>query len=671
MTQAQEHAGAFVGRSAELRELADLLASSRLVTVVGPGGMGKTRLALEVASQTRRTVVVELADLPVGAGAGQVATAVADALGVSPPPGSSARESLRALWPGDPLLLLLDNAEHVAAAVAEVVDLVAPTTTVLVTSRVPLGRPVERVLRLGGLESADARSLLLHRAGDWTGDVARLDELCSLLDRAPLALAVAGSRLAEAGYDSLRAGLDRELLATAGSALQVAYAWSLDLLTPRQRLLWERLSVFAGHVGLRGIAAVCCDERVREEDLRELLDGLVRASLLQHHADEERWALHETAREAGAARLAASGDLPRCLELHAAWGRQRAMEGYLQVDGMRYERRDLPDLEKALRWYADAGRADDWGVTAMGLLRALGYFGMFARALTLVAEVEATELPPGDGRVFALGGAARVLTRAGDAARALRLLDQAVSDPVATDDDALGLARFERARNLAEHDLDAGMAQMQEMLLWPEEERGGITHLLLSDLSALHLRRGDVEAAERQVRAMLALPDLHEAPTTRLSATLRIAQIADVRDDPGAVTAYVQAAATAEDRDDPTFALHAQLALVRLRNDETDRLALGALLSSQLQHGLPAAYRWVVPSAWVAWVIGAHDLAERLAAVARSLEDIGQATWPPPVGLEALDAVALPVRGARWLSAREDPSAGRALLAELAEKLAQ
>src|SRR5262249_29896651 len=222
----------FVGRAAERAELAAALARHRLVTAVGPGGIGKTRLALAVAAEQAGRFaggVWYAALVPVNAGA---VVALAAALGLGEQPGRSAEETVLA-WFGDrEALLVLDNCEHLVEGVvvlAERVLAACPGVTVLATSRARLLVPHERVFLVPGMtvsgDGGDAVGLFLERAATagglaGTADRQRVARICRGLDGVALAIELAAARLPVLGLDGLEAGLDDRLgLLTGGRRL--------------------------------------------------------------------------------------------------------------------------------------------------------------------------------------------------------------------------------------------------------------------------------------------------------------------------------------------------------------------------------------------------------------------------------------------------------------------
>jgi predicted ATPase/DNA-binding SARP family transcriptional activator len=363
----------FVGREQEVHDIDAALTRSRLVTLVGPGGTGKTRLAVEVA--TRRSeatpesgvVVTELAAL---ADPDLVPSAVADVVGVHDVPDCPLTETLVGALCTRPLLLVLDNCEHLIDASAELARALlvgCPEVRVLATSREPLGLPGEVAWpvpalplpttgdRAIGLEEAlrsDAVRLFVERAREAAptlrltdADAPRLVSVCRRLDGMPLALELAAARLKVLSLDQVAARLqDRFRLLTGGSkavlprqrTLRAAVEWSYDLLEPSERLLFERLSVFAGSFGLELAEAVCADDELDAVEVLDLLAGLVSKSLVARVPDQEgtaRYRLLETLRDYAADRLAARGDDLALRRRHACAITAMAEEGGSAVEG--------------------------------------------------------------------------------------------------------------------------------------------------------------------------------------------------------------------------------------------------------------------------------------------------------------------------------------------------
>ncbi|MCT9081329.1 ATP-binding protein [Streptomyces fulvoviolaceus] len=332
----------FVGRRHELAEAKRLLAESRLLTLTGVGGVGKTRLAGRIAEQLRRAFpdgvrMVALAGLQDEA---FVPHAVVDALGIRNEAGRRPLDLLLEHLRDRRMLLVLDNCEHLDAACASLTGAVLSATTgvrVLATSRHRLGLPGEHLLDVRPLHvpvpedltsgsSAAARfpalALFADRAAavvpgfevDDTNQEA-VARLCRHLDGLPLAIELAAVRLRALGIDQLVEHLeDRYRLLTGGSSdapprhrtLRGAVDWSHDLCTPQERAVWARLSVIAGDIDLDAAEAVCAEEDVRRGDVLDALADLVDKSVLirlESARGRVRYRLLDSLREYGRERL--------------------------------------------------------------------------------------------------------------------------------------------------------------------------------------------------------------------------------------------------------------------------------------------------------------------------------------------------------------------------------
>lgn len=316
----------FIGRADECAAVAEALDSARLVSLVGAGGMGKTRLAVEVAaSLTEDAFFVDL--VPVRAdGVGQ---AIAQTLGVvERPPGTpvdAVIDRLRA----QRTLLVLDNCEHliaeVGALVARILQL-CPQTTILATSRERLAVPGERLLLVPSLGD-EAQRLFLDRARaadpGLVAEQAAVDRLCTALDGMPLAIELVAARTASLGVDGVGAALDDLLRLISGGrgpdqrhhSLSDVIGWSLDLLTDEERLLFRRLGIFVGAFDLNAVAAL--NPELPIGTVADLLGRLTDRSLvvLRRVGATTRWSLLETVRAVAIQQLTTSAEniVPRYL----------------------------------------------------------------------------------------------------------------------------------------------------------------------------------------------------------------------------------------------------------------------------------------------------------------------------------------------------------------------
>ena len=359
----------FVGRRGEVAEVRRLLAGSRLVTLTGAGGVGKTRLALRAAAGLARAFpggvwLVRLDQLREEA---LVAQAVAGALGLQDRAGFSPEGALAGHLAGRRLLLVLDNCEHLVGAVAKLADLLlraAPGLRVLATSREALTITGEVVLAVPPLGAPDpGQQLILAQLGLFPAvrlfaeraaqvvpgfavteaNMAAVAGICRRLEGLPLALELAAARLpvlspAQVGE---RLGDRLGLLTRGGRAnparqqtLRASIGWSYELCSRAERLLWARLSVFAGGFELDAAEGICADDRLAAEEVPGLLAALAGKSILtaEHRGGVARYRLPEPLREYGRERLEESGEDAVLRRRHRDWHEQlarRADAGWL------------------------------------------------------------------------------------------------------------------------------------------------------------------------------------------------------------------------------------------------------------------------------------------------------------------------------------------------------
>jgi predicted ATPase/DNA-binding SARP family transcriptional activator len=389
----REPLSSFVGRSAELEELSEAVRSSRLVTLIGPGGVGKTRLAVEAAAVLRQehrdgAWLVEFASVTEPDG---VAPAVAGALGaavaglIGPPSPASTVELIVRFLAGRSLLVVFDNCEHVigqTAALAETLAGTVPGLRLIATSREPLGIPGEVLVPVGPLALPAAAELFADRAravrpGFTADEHTRpvIDDICRRLDGLPLAVELAAARLRSLTLATLAERLnDRFRLLTGGArtalprqqTLRAVVDWSYDLLFEDERRLFARLSVFAGGCDLDAAEAVCADDQVPAGEVLDVLSRLVDKSLVAapDAGRDARFIQLQTLWQYGRDRLDESGEADAVCARHAAYYRQmaeEAHEGLRGATGPMWRERltsDLGNLRAALDWFIARGDAD-------------------------------------------------------------------------------------------------------------------------------------------------------------------------------------------------------------------------------------------------------------------------------------------------------------------------
>ncbi|MFD3590687.1 ATP-binding protein [Streptomyces sp. NPDC058683] len=327
---------AFVGRSAELGELARALESGRLVTVTGVGGVGKSRLAARAAAAAAPRDGVWRVELAAVRDPEFVEYAVVEALGLTDHTTRLPRETLLEHLAGRSCLLLLDGCEHLVAGCAELVaELLRrlPGLTVLAVGRRPLGVAGERLFPLAPLGEDEAVELFAERAERQGLDVrecAEVREVCRRLDGIPLAIELAAGRLRALSPGQLLERLDdRFRLLTGGGrdglprhqTLRTAIGWSHELCTPAERLLWARLSVFAGTFDLEAAEYVCGGNGLSSENVLDVLAELLAQSVVSREETPTgvRYRMLDTVRAYGADWLAATGDAGRLRRRHRDW----------------------------------------------------------------------------------------------------------------------------------------------------------------------------------------------------------------------------------------------------------------------------------------------------------------------------------------------------------------
>lgn len=332
----------FVGRDGELADVVGLLEGSRLVTVVGVGGVGKTRLVAKVAALVEKRYCdgVWLVELSAVHDAALLEHALVDALGLTDHTSRPPRSTLLEHCAERRLLLVIDGFEHLVDACAELVrDLLrrAPGLRVLAAGRLPLDLDGESGYPLATMNDDDALRLFAERAAS-VQPAFRLTEhtrsaaleLCRRLDGIPLALELAAGRLRALSTEQVLQRLDdRFRLLTGGSrsalarhqTLRTAIGWSHELCAPEQRLLWARLSVFAGQFDLEAAEYICSGPDLPADSVLDVLSALLAQSVVlrEESAVGARYRMLDTVREYGAEWLSATGDTDRLRRRHRDW----------------------------------------------------------------------------------------------------------------------------------------------------------------------------------------------------------------------------------------------------------------------------------------------------------------------------------------------------------------
>jgi predicted ATPase/class 3 adenylate cyclase len=502
-----------VGRQSEVEELVAILsAGTRLLTVTGPGGTGKTRLALQVAAELVGTLhdgvfwvpLVGLSDSEL------VLSEVAQAIG--------APDDLPGFLRGRELLLVLDTFEHLLDAAPALNDILAAAggLRVLVTSRAPLRVYGEREYRLDPLSASDAAILFVERAravGARVEPNATVEAICGRLDCLPLALELAAARTKLLAPEQLLDRLESALPLLTGGArdaherqrtLRATIEWSYDLLDDEARRLLARVSVFAGAFSLDAA------EEVSAADL-DGLAVLVDSSLLKPIGDE-RFLLLETIREYALELLADAGEAEELREGHATFFSALAEQAYAHrlVAEAEWSRRielDHDDLRAACDWWSQ--KAPD---KALELAGALGWFwlsrGLLEEGRGRLAHALGASTEGGRARARALTASGALVARHGDLEAGRVQLEEAIElwrglgdrDELASALDSLGWPLIYDAGD------EAGSLSAFEQSLELRRELGdsaGMTRAIVGVCQVL-VALGDVDRAEPMSRDLLA-----------------------------------------------------------------------------------------------------------------------------------------------------------------------
>jgi predicted ATPase len=543
----------FVGREGELAKCGELLAGSRLLTLTGVGGGGKTRLALKLAEERLAQFpdgvwVVNLAPLTEGE---RVAEATAQAIGLRPEPGRPVLESLLDHLGPRRTLLVLDNCEHLLTACAELVDRVlqsCPELKVIATSREGLGIAGETLHVVPSMHvpsgseadpAAIARSeavrLFVERAKlaqpafelgkDIAGAVA---EICRRLDGIPLAIELAAARVRVLAVPEIRNRLDdRFRLLTGGSktalprhqTLRAAIQWSVDQLADPERELLRRLSVFGGGWTL-GTATAVCMEGGDEFEVLDLLSRLVDKSLVvvdRRGAESSRYRFLETVRQYALELLDQSGEGAdmRGRHLHYFLARALAASPHLvgpdQVQWFDELEQELENLLGAFAWCASVEGGVEMGLNLAGSIwrfwPARGYLGTGRRMYEEVLRRD-TAAAPTPARALVLVRAGGLAEEQGDYADARPLLEEALAIYRTLGDrqgEARSLSGLQLGALFTEDFAAARTYGEQALAIYRElgQKRG--VAITLNNLGSVERAAGDLEGAARLYDESLSL----------------------------------------------------------------------------------------------------------------------------------------------------------------------
>ncbi len=467
----------FVGRVKERAEVQRLLFSTRLLTMTGAGGCGKTRLALQSAADVLDQFKdgVWFVDLAPLVDVDLLPQTVATVLGIRKPPQHSFTEALSAELSGQQLLLVMDNCEHLIDATAQLVETLlraAPQLRILATSREGLGVPGETVWRVPSLSVPDpsqpvrlesllefeAARLFVDRAlavdpafAVTDSNVASIAEVCHRLDGIPLAIELAAARLNVLSLDQINSRLkDRFRLLTGGSrtavarqrTLEATVDWSYELLAEPERRLLCRLSIFPAGWTLEAADEVCSGDPIAREDMLDHVSRLVDKSLVSVEAASEadpaagrRYRFLETVRQYGRDRLVRAGESEMVRDRHLAYFTALVQRVEPELGGadqvLRLNRLQVlhDDLRSALDWSLATPERSE---TALELVAALWWFWVkrayFSEGRQRLERALAAAPHSSPGlRARALIGLSHLTSFEGDNARTMVLLDECLA----------------------------------------------------------------------------------------------------------------------------------------------------------------------------------------------------------------------------------------------------
>jgi predicted ATPase/DNA-binding CsgD family transcriptional regulator len=544
----------FVGREKELAEVRWLLQDTRLLTLTGSGGCGKTRLALAVAREVVESFEdgVWLVDLAPLADPSLVPQALASTLGAREQPARSLSETLWDYLGSKRVLVVLDNCEHLIETCAELVEALlrsCPELRILATSREALGIAGEiswsvpsltlpdlrRLLDVESLSRYESARLFVERAAAVKPTFTLTEQnapavarVCYRLDGIPLAIELAAARTKVLSVEEISDRLDGSfgLLASVGRmaiprhrTLRSTMDWSHELLPEQERILVRRLSVFAGGFTLKAVESVCVWEDLQRDDVLDLLSHLVNKSLVlvAEQDSETRYRLLEAVRQYGWEKLSESGEEGQLREQHARYYLALAEEaepelkGEGQVAWLERLEREHDNLRVAMRLLLGQGESEEasrlgWALWLFWGIR--GYYDEGRRSMEQALSVEGSVAMPASARAKALYVEGMMENYQGDHLSAEVLLEGSVSLFRKLDDKlgtayalsnagfaALGQGQPQKAITLTEEAVD--------LFLEVDEKWGAAIEL--GFLAVAWRDQGDHERAKRLAERGLAL----------------------------------------------------------------------------------------------------------------------------------------------------------------------
>jgi predicted ATPase len=559
----------FVGRAKERAELSDRLRRERLLTLAGTGGVGKTRLAVELGHAVLDRFadgvwLVELAQIHDPA---LIVPTMCMALGVREEPGVPLFEMLLAAVATAEYVLIVDNCEHLVDSIAPLLEKLlarSPSLRVVVTSREPLRIIGERIYRVEPLDVAGAGSgesdavrlfcdragMLLEDLGDDEATLAAVRTIVRRLDGLPLAIELAAARADTVSVSTIADRLQRRLSVLEGSVrtalphhvtLRSLIDWSYDQLDTLEQTLFQRLSVFSGGCTLEAIETIAADAQLKHADVFACVNVLVEKSMIIAEPGTERFRLLETMRQYGIEKLERSSERARYVAQHAAYYLDlaarvgRVLRGPEQVEAMASIAREIGNIRDALDAIGATNGGDERVLRALAAMMEYWYLvGSHEEGRARLAAIEALELSPSPQLAMVYIGAAQIAISESAFADARRFTDVAaamVADAADPTVDFIIAAIALFADALAQVDI------APERLATLHAAAGAIGHPGATENVAtaqgiVALRRGDVVAATAHFEEAVAAAREAGDPMHIAGSSLVLARLILIRTDP-------------------------------------------------------------------------------------------------------------------------------------------
>jgi len=657
----------FVGRQREMTDIRDLWTRTRVVTLTGPGGIGKTRLALQIAADSLPAYddgvwFVELASL---ADPGLVPQTVAATFGVSDDGSRLVEDALGDYLEDRHLLLVLDNCEHLIGAAAQLTDLLlrrAKGLHILTTSREALAIAGESVVRVSSLglpdptQLPDLEALSRHEAVELFLDRARsvkstftlnesiahpLASLCVQLEGIPLAIELAASRVAVLSVAQIAARLhDRLSLLTGGSrtaaprhqTLLAAIDWSYALLSGPEKTLFRRLSVFAGSWTLEAAEAVCSGDGLAGESVLELLSGLIHKSLVltEDHEGQTRYRFMVTLQEYARKQLRDTAEGEAIQRAHAAFVLAIALESESKLLGTEQKtsldrlNAEYHNVRAALTWTSrhDVGM----GLLLAGVLRRFwyqrGYWDEARRWLVHLLQAPGASTHRSE-RVRALNAAALITENQGDYVAARTFAMEALTlSRESGDKRETGSALSCLAVLAGKHDDFAEARLLLEETLTLRRDLGDktFTALTLSNLGLLAFRQGHIASARSLLEESLTISKQVNHQHGIATALLNLGDVARRVGDHAAAHALIdEGLALGRDLGDKALRPIGLNSLGDLAGRRGDHATARALLTEGLEVSRESGDKRLIADLLLSFGLVAEDVATARASFEESL----------------------------------------------------